>query len=120
MNDQIVKKRKDLGITIKDLSDALGYDLDGEAKIRSWEKGEEVKRAKFKYIDLFAGIGGIRIPFQELGGKCVFTSEWDKFAQKTYKVNFGGKIYGDITQIPSSDIPNFDILLGGYKRDTIF
>lgn len=135
MNDQIVKKRKDLGITIKDLSDALGYDLDGEAKIRSWEKGEkipnddlkkilnfatnppyikEVKRSKFKYIDLFAGIGGIRIPFQELGGKCVFTSEWDKFAQKTYKVNFGGKIYGDITQIPSSDIPNFDILLGGF------
>ena len=135
MNDQIVKKRKDLGITIKDLSDALGYDLDGEAKIRSWEKGEkipndelekilnfasnppyrkEVKKSKFKYIDLFAGIGGIRIPFQELGGKCVFTSEWDKFAQKTYKVNFGGKIYGDITQIPSSDIPNFDILLGGF------
>lgn len=135
MNDQIVKKRKDLGITIKDLSDALGYDLDGEAKIRSWEKGEkipndelkkilnfatnppyikEVKKSKFKYIDLFAGIGGIRIPFQELGGKCVFTSEWDKFAQKTYKVNFGGKIYGDITQIPSFDIPNFDILLGGF------
>ena len=44
---------------------------------------------KLKFIDLFAGVGGIRIPFQEQGGKCVFTSEWDKFAKKTYAANFG-------------------------------
>lgn len=69
---------------------------------------------EFKFIDLFAGIGGIRIPFQELGGKCVFTSEWDKFAQKTYRVNFGEEPAGDITQIDAKDIPDFDILLGGF------
>lgn len=70
--------------------------------------------AKFKFIDLFAGIGGIRIPFQELGGKCVFSSEWDKFAQATYTANFGDTPYGDITKISSKEIPNFDILLGGF------
>ena len=43
---------------------------------------------KFKFIDLFAGIGGIRIPFEELGGDCVFSSEWDKFSQQTYEANF--------------------------------
>lgn len=63
---------------------------------------------------MFAGIGGIRIPFQELGGKCVFTSEWDSFSQKTYRVNFGGEIQGDITQVDEKDIPDFDILLGGF------
>ena len=134
MND-IKKKRDSLGISLKDLSDALGYDIGGENKIRSWEKGEIIPEEdyrkiinfavdrpyakknvnpEFSFIDWFAGIGGIRIPFQELGGECVFTSEWDKYAQKTYKVNFGDEINGDITQIPSSDIPDFDILLGGF------
>ena len=56
---------------------------------------------KFKFIDLFAGIGGIRIPFEEIGGKCVFTSEFDKFAQQTYEANFGEKPSGDITLILS-------------------
>lgn len=69
---------------------------------------------EFTFIDLFAGIGGIRIPFQELGGKCVFTSEWDKFAQATYFANFGEVPDGDITKIEARDIPNFDILLGGF------
>jgi DNA (cytosine-5)-methyltransferase 1 len=63
---------------------------------------------------LFAGIGGIRLPFQELGGKCVFTSEWDRFAQKTYAANFGDLPEGDITKIPASAIPEHDILLGGF------
>ena len=63
---------------------------------------------------MFAGIGGIRIPFQELGGECVFTSEWDKFAQKTYRINFGETPNGDITKIESESIPDFDILLGGF------
>ncbi len=71
-------------------------------------------KPKFTFIDLFAGIGGIRIPFQELGGKCVFTSEWDKFAQQTYEVNYNDKPHGDITQINEQDIPQFDILLGGF------
>jgi DNA (cytosine-5)-methyltransferase 1 len=52
-------------------------------------KPTRTSAAKFKYIDLFAGIGGIRIPFDELDGECVFSSEWDKFAQDTYEANFG-------------------------------
>jgi DNA (cytosine-5)-methyltransferase 1 len=68
----------------------------------------------FTFIDLFAGIGGIRIPFDELGGKCVFTSEWDKFAQQTYQANFGERPHGDITQIKPSEIPSFDLLLAGF------
>ncbi len=68
----------------------------------------------FRFIDLFAGIGGIRIPFDEIGGTCVFTSEWDKFAQITYKANFGEMPAGDITLVKPSDIPAFDILLAGF------
>ena len=68
----------------------------------------------FKFIDLFAGTGGIRIPFDEIGGQCVFSSEWDKFAQTTYAANFGETPYGDITQIDPSDIPEFDLLTGGF------
>jgi len=56
------------------------------------------KKYKFKFIDLFAGIGGFRIALQNLGGKCVFTSEWDKEAQKTYRANFGEVPFGDITK----------------------
>lgn len=68
----------------------------------------------FTFIDLFAGIGGIRIPFQELGGRCVFTSEWDKFAQKTYFANFDDRPFGDITQIGTEEIPAHDLLLAGF------
>lgn len=69
---------------------------------------------RFKFIDLFAGIGGIRIPFDELGGACVFSSEIDKFARQTYQANFGGVPEGDITLIKPSDIPSFDLLLAGF------
>lgn len=69
---------------------------------------------KYTYIDLFAGIGGIRIPFDELNYKCVFSSEWDKFAQKTYKENYGEEPFGDITKINPKDIPNCTILLAGF------
>jgi DNA (cytosine-5)-methyltransferase 1 len=69
---------------------------------------------KFTFIDLFAGIGGIRLAFQNLGGKCVFTSEWNKYAKKTYEANFGEVPFGDITQINEKEIPNHDILLAGF------
>src|SRR5690554_5911 len=72
------------------------------------------KNCSFRFIDLFAGIGGIRLPLQQAGGKCVFTSEWDKFAQKTYAANYGEIPNGDITQISARDIPDHDILLGGF------
>ena len=68
----------------------------------------------FKFIDLFAGIGGIRLGFESQGGECVFSSEWDKHAQDTYEANFGDKPDGDITEIEPSNIPNHDILLGGF------
>ncbi len=69
---------------------------------------------KFKFIDLFAGIGGIRLAFQNNGGKCVFSSEWDKFSKQTYEANFGEVPFGDITKISEEDIPDHDILLGGF------
>lgn len=69
---------------------------------------------KFKFIDLFAGIGGIRLAFQNLGGKCVFTSEWDTYSKKTYEANFGEVPFGDITKISEREIPDHDILLGGF------
>ena len=70
--------------------------------------------SKFKFIDLFAGIGGIRLAFQNLGGKCVFTSEWDTYSKKTYEANFGEVPFGDITKISENEIPEHDILLGGF------
>ena len=67
-----------------------------------------------KTIDLFAGIGGIRLGFEEFGCQNVFTSEWDQDAQKMYEANFGEKPRGDITQIAPADIPDHDILLAGF------
>lgn len=66
------------------------------------------------FIDLFAGIGGTRIAFEEAGCKCVFSSEWDKFAQITYEANFGEKPRGDIRQITSDEIPDHNILVAGF------
>lgn len=67
-----------------------------------------------RFIDLFAGIGGIRIPFDELGCQCVFSSEWDAKACDTYEANFGERPCGDITKIAAKDIPHHDILLAGF------
>jgi len=68
----------------------------------------------FRFIDLFAGIGGIRLGFEAVGGHCVFSSEFDEDACKTYEANFGEHPSGDITKIDAGDIPDFDILLGGF------
>jgi DNA (cytosine-5)-methyltransferase 1 len=70
----------------------------------------------FNFIDLFAGIGGIRKGFDAIGGHCVFTSEWNKFAQETYTANFRDNHppHGDITQIPTGEIPDHDVLLAGF------
>lgn len=66
------------------------------------------------FIDLFAGIGGIRLPYDELGHRCVFSSEWDKAAADTYEANFGERPQGDITQIEAESIPHHDLLLAGF------
>lgn len=70
----------------------------------------------FRFIDLFAGIGGMRRGFEPLGGKCVFTSEWNKYAQRTYQANYDcdHEIAGDITQVPVDEIPPHDLLLAGF------
>ena len=69
---------------------------------------------KYKYIDLFAGIGGMRIPLDERGHECVFSSEIDKFAVEVYEENFNHKVNGDISKIESKEIPDFDVLLAGF------
>jgi DNA (cytosine-5)-methyltransferase 1 len=78
--------------------------------------GANKSRPDFTFIDLFAGIGGIRKGFEQAGGKCVFTSEWDTYAQKTYATNFPSDdpVTGDITKIEATSIPNHDILLAGF------
>lgn len=68
----------------------------------------------FKFIDLFAGIGGMRIAFEKVGGQCVFSSEWDKFAQQTYHANFGETPHGDITKVDLNEVPKHDVLIGGF------
>lgn len=72
-------------------------------------------RASFTFIDLFAGIGGIRRGFESAGGECVFTSEWDRYAQVSYAANYGDhEIFGDITAIDANDVPDHDVLLAGF------
>ena len=68
----------------------------------------------FSFIDLFAGVGGFRLAMQQLGGRCVFSSEWDRWAQKTYEANFGEVPSGDITKISTEEVPEHDILCGGF------
>lgn len=69
----------------------------------------------YKFIDLFCGLGGFRIGFEKNGFECVFSSDFDKHIQETYEVNFGEKPFGDITKVdPNLDIPDFDILTGGF------
>ena len=71
-------------------------------------------KKEFTFIDPFAGIGGMRIAFDKAGGRCVFSSEWNKFSQQTYEANFGEVPDGDITKIETKDIPTHDILVGGF------
>ncbi|MEA2041225.1 MAG: DNA cytosine methyltransferase [Bacteroidota bacterium] len=74
----------------------------------------EHKETEFTFIDLFAGVGGFRVAMQNLGGKCVFSSEIDRYAKKTYEVNFGEVPFGDIKRIDEKDVPEHDILCAGF------
>lgn len=73
-------------------------------------------KAAFTFIDLFAGIGGMRMGFEAAGGRCVFTSEWNPFARKTYAANFGDgdAIAGDIRELDEEEIPDHDVLVAGF------
>lgn len=140
----IKELRERLGLGRTEFANLLGLAATGERTVRGWEEEEHApSRAKwqailevekqmaiylksapfrqkpasepeFTFIDLFAGIGGIRLPYQQLGGHCVFSSEWDKFSQKTYLTNFGEMPQGDIMKIKASDIPDHDVLLAGF------
>lgn len=120
----------------KELATELGVTV---RTVRRWELGEtapppylaaalrqqllpletttDIEDAAFTFIDLFAGIGGIRMGFEAHGGYCVFTSEWNTYAQKTYLANFPDATHrfaGDITQVDEHDVPNHDVLLAGF------
>ena len=132
----IKEKRNRLGMTHKELADATGMTKNGDQLIRSWEKGESVptqeeldrilsfpeetafpnpENADYTMIDLFAGIGGTRLGFYQTGRvKCLFSSEIEKNAVKTYHANYGDLPVGDITKVNATDIPNHDILVGGF------
>lgn len=69
---------------------------------------------KFTFIDLFAGIGGMRLAFESAGGRCVYSNEWNKYSQQTYFANFGEQPEGDITKVNAWDIPDHDILVAGF------
>ena len=134
--DLIKQRRETLGLTQKEFACLLNLKESGDRTISGWERGEhaptEAKlkiienlstfipfkkssaKSDFTFIDLFAGIGGIRLPFQDLGGECLFSSEWDKFSIKTYAANFGELPKGDISKISSWEIPSHDTLLAGF------
>lgn len=130
-------KREGMGLTQSQFAEFIGLNKNGERTISGWERGEHIpsiskynlianlpdltpfknkspENCTFRFIDLFAGIGGIRLPFQEIGGHSVFSSEWDKYSQKTYAANFGELPSGDITKISSKTIPKHDVLLAGF------
>ena len=119
----------------REIAEYIGKDT---KTVRRWEKGEtpcphllgpalrELLKcpegrmffggSHFRFIDLFAGIGGIRMGFEAHGGECVFTSEWNNFSKKTYIENYGDNhpFIGDIVPFPAEDVPDHDILLGGF------
>jgi len=84
------------------------------SKLNEKRKHTDHRSPQFTFIDLFAGIGGMRIAFESNGGECVFTSEWDKYSQKTYFDNFGDMPEGDITKIDEKSIPDHDVLVAGF------
>ena len=115
-------------------AERTGY---GERTIYRWETGESTPRkavidlltaikdrqnsaerpARFRFIDLFAGIGGLRRGFEPIGGDCVFTCEWDRYSQKTYRANFPNDthlIAADIRNVKAEEIPAHDVLLAGF------
>ena len=126
--------RLQAGISIDELSGESGFSV---RQLYRYERGESRPRKAvihflqqmirtsrkpttaspaFTFIDLFAGIGGLRRGFEPLGGRCVFTSEWDEYARETYLANFAcdHPVHGDITKIEAADIPSHDVLLAGF------
>lgn len=82
--------------------------------LKAQNKSEKPESAGFTFIDLFAGIGGMRIAYEKAGGHCVYSNEWNKYSQQTYFANFGEQPDGDITKVDENDIPDHDILVAGF------
>lgn len=121
------------GFSVSEAAEQLGY---SEAHIYRWKRGDEPAReaaikalrltveakrpaekgSSFTFVDLFAGIGGLRRAMEGIGGRCVFTSEWDRFAQQTYDANYSDNrpIAGDISKIEADEIPEHDVLVAGF------
>jgi site-specific DNA-cytosine methylase len=118
--------------TQREIADSLGV---AQRTVMRWESGESPlphraelalseglrahhEQGRFSFIDLFAGIGGTRLGWESIGGSCVFTSEWNKYATKTYLENFGEQeghsFAGDITAVPADEVPDHDVLLAGF------
>lgn len=91
------------------IREALAYYVSDLKKKENRQKGTQ-----FTFIDLFAGIGGMRIAFDRAGGQCVYSNEWNKYSQQTYFANFGDQPEGDITKVDAKDIPDHDILVAGF------
>ena len=139
INRKLAEARSRLGVDHRVMATLLGLGPEGAERVKLWEcgKGGKITPAKqkaieclpedipykdtrtkpsFRFIDLFAGVGGIRLPFQDAGGKCVFTGEIDQHSKVTYAANFGEvpEKDGDITSFTSSEIPKHDVLLAGF------
>lgn len=78
------------------------------------KESQKQKKAEFTFIDLFAGIGGMRLAYESVGGQCVYSNEWNKYSQQTYFANFGEQPDGDITKVDENSIPDHDILIAGF------
>lgn len=126
--------RQKTGLSVPEVASMLGYT---ERQVYRWESGEHAPRKvvmdkleslrqercaptsghAFTFIDLFAGIGGLRLGFEAVGGKCVFTCEWNTYSQKTYRANFPDdehEIWSDIRDLKAEDVPEHDVLLAGF------
>lgn len=127
--------RQKAGLSVSKAAEMVGF---SESTIYRWDRGEasprrsavellrscfaqvreqHLQRKSFRFIDLFAGIGGLRLGFEAIGGECVWTSEWNPWAQQTYRANFPRdkhEIAGDITKVAERDIPEHDVLLAGF------
>jgi len=113
------QKAKDNNYTVQELVERTleSYVVREQLELYSSGYGDKPKNGKpplFTFIDLFAGIGGIRTAFEKVGGECVFSSEWDKYCQRTYEDNFGKTPEGDITKIAPEDIKSHHILTAGF------
>ena len=127
--DSFAEKRDELAPSTLDALEGIELDkgtvLDWFAKNSNSDSSDNSTKPSvrkksdqsFDFIDLFAGIGGLRRGFESIGGRCVFTSEWDKYSQATYRANFPNDLHeiaGDITKIDAQDIPKHDVLLAGF------